>query len=87
MDTHSLCDGGGKALALAGYSETQIQKMGQWKSATFKEYIRDELASYASGMSKAMKQRFNHINMALGAFVDFDNVTRNMVKQEYTSAA
>ena len=39
IDTHSLCSGGANALALSGYSDTQIQKMGRWKGATFKEYI------------------------------------------------
>ena len=28
IDTHSLCSGGANALALSGYSNTQIQKMG-----------------------------------------------------------
>ncbi len=39
IDTHSLRSGGANALALLGYSNTQIQKMGQWKGATFKECI------------------------------------------------
>jgi hypothetical protein len=28
IDTHLLCSGGANALSLAGYSDTQIQKMG-----------------------------------------------------------
>ena len=40
IDTHSLQSGGANALALSGYSDTKIQKMGRWKGATFKEYIR-----------------------------------------------
>jgi hypothetical protein len=28
INTHFLCSGGANALALAGYSDTQIQKMG-----------------------------------------------------------
>jgi len=55
VDTHLLRGGGANALALSGYSETAIQKMGRWKGATFKEYIREELANYADGMSPAMK--------------------------------
>jgi hypothetical protein len=43
IDTHSLWPGGANALSLAGYSDRQIQKMGRWKGATFKEYIREEL--------------------------------------------
>ncbi len=34
INTHSLCSGGANALALAGYLDTQIQKMGQWHRAT-----------------------------------------------------
>ncbi len=55
INTHSLRSGGANALALAGYLDTQIQKMGWWRGATFKEYIREELACYATGMSKDMK--------------------------------
>ncbi len=39
INSHSLCSGGANALALVGYSDTQIQKMGRWCGATFKEYI------------------------------------------------
>ena len=42
INTHSLRSGGANALALAGYSDTQIQKRGRWRGATFKEYIREE---------------------------------------------
>jgi hypothetical protein len=57
INTHSLRSGGGNALALAGYSDTQIQKMGCWRRVTFKEYIREELACYARGMSCNMKHK------------------------------
>ena len=70
IDTHSLRSGGANALALAGYSDTQIQKMGRWRGATFKEYIRNELSLYAEGMSKAMKRRFNFVNIAHGTMRD-----------------
>ena len=56
VDTHSLRIGGATVLALAGYTDTQIQKMGRWRSATFKEYVRSELAGYSMGMSKAMRK-------------------------------
>ena len=51
-------------MALAGYSDTQIQKMGRWRRATFKEYIREELACYTTGMSIDMKRKFNFVNIA-----------------------
>jgi hypothetical protein len=38
INTHSLRSGGANALALVRYSDTQIQKMGRWRGATFKEY-------------------------------------------------
>jgi hypothetical protein len=56
IDTHSLRSGGANALSLSGYSDTQIQKMGQWQGATFKEYIQEELACFSEGISKSMKK-------------------------------
>ena len=70
VDTHSLRMGGANALALAGYSDTQIQKMGRWRGATFKEYIRDELACFSVGMSKDMSRRFGFVNVAAGLMTD-----------------
>ena len=87
VDTHSLRSGGANALCLAGYEAHQIQKMGRWWGATFKEYIRDELASYASGMSRAMKQKFNFVNVASGAFADMVDVTRSTIGQGYAAPA
>jgi hypothetical protein len=70
VNTHSLRSGGANALALAGYSDAQIQKMGIWKGATFKEYIREELACFATGMSMDMKRKFNFVSIAGNAFYD-----------------
>jgi hypothetical protein len=73
LDTHSLRSGGANQLAEAGYSEMQIQKMGRWRGDTFKEYIREELACFSAGMSKAMKKTFKFVNItgsAQGAMVD-----------------
>ncbi len=70
INTHSLQSGGANALALAKYSDTQIQKMGRWRGATFKEYIREELACYARGMSPDMKRKFNFVNIAGNAFTE-----------------
>jgi hypothetical protein len=50
VDTHSLRSGGVNALALNGYSDWEIQKMGCWRSVTFKEYIQNELHCYTIGM-------------------------------------
>ena len=70
INTHSLRGGGACALALAGYSDTQIQKMGRWKGATFKEYIREELYCYSEGMSRGMKNMFGFVNIAGGVCHD-----------------
>jgi hypothetical protein len=51
INTHLLQSGGANALSLAGYLDTQIHKMGRWRGATFKEYIREELACFSEGMS------------------------------------
>ncbi len=70
IDTHSLRSGGANALALSGYTDTQIQKMGRWKGATFKEYIREELACYSAGMSTNMKRNFKFDNVSGNAYHD-----------------
>ena len=84
IDTHSLRMGGANALALSGYSDTQIQKMGRWRGATFKEYIREEMHSYSIGMSTKMKHKFGFVNIAAGAFVD---ITDTVVVMDYQNAA
>jgi hypothetical protein len=68
LDTHSLQSGGANALSLAGYSDTQIQKMGRWRRATFKEYTRKELACFSDGMSTSMKKQFEFVNVSGNAF-------------------
>ncbi len=70
IDTHSLRSGGTNALALCGYSDTQIQKMGRWRGKTFKEYIRENLSIFASGMSKDMKRVFQYVNIEGHAYYD-----------------
>ena len=80
IDTHSLRIGGACALALSGFSDTQIQKMGRWRGATFKEYIREELSIYSEGMSKAMKKKFGFVNIAAGVYHD---VTASCVMNDY----
>ena len=83
IDTHSFRSGGANALSLAGYSDREIQKMGRWRSATFKEYIREELHSFSDGMSTSMKRKFNFVNIAGGVFHD---VTSYIITQPYATA-
>jgi len=84
VDTHSLRSGGANALSLSGYSDREIQKMGRWRSATFKEYIREELACFSQGMSTNMKRKFNFVNIAGGVYTD---VTTTVVALPYPTSA
>jgi hypothetical protein len=83
VDTHdSLRSRGANALALSGYSDTQIQKMGRWKGTRFKEYIREELACYSAGMSSnsKMKRNFKFVNISGTAYND---VTGKCLEEDY----
>jgi hypothetical protein len=80
IDTHSLRSGGANTHLLAGYSDTQIQKMGQWQGATFKEYIREELVCFSTGMSTSMKRKFNFMNIAGNTF---NTITNALIDLEY----
>jgi hypothetical protein len=77
INTHSLRSGGANALALSGYSDTQIQKMGRWRGATFKEYVRNKLACFSSGMSRDMKTKFGFVNVLGNAFSDITDACIN----------
>ena len=83
VDTHSLRSGGANALSLSGYSDREIQKMGRWRSATFKEYIREELHCFSDGMSTKMRQKFNFVNISGGVFHD---VTASIIMQPCTTS-
>ena len=76
IDSHSLRAGGANSLSLAGFSEHEIQIMGRWRSATFKEYISDQLSSFTDGMAKAMSKTFQFVNIAAGTLTD---VTASLV--------
>jgi hypothetical protein len=54
--------------------------MGRWRGATFKEYIREELACFSEGMSQSMKTTFDFINIAGNAF---NIITDNLLDREY----
>ncbi len=69
-------------MALLGYSDTQIQKMGGWKGATFKEYIHEELACYSAGMTTNMKRNFKFVNISGNAYHD---ITTKCVEEDYNT--
>jgi hypothetical protein len=57
--------------------DRQNQKMGRWRGATFKEYIRNELACFLSGMSRDMKTKFGFVNVSGNAFSDITDACIN----------
>ena len=65
VDTHSLRAGGACALKLAGYSDTDIKKMGRWrpKSTSFLEYIWEQLSTFSAGMAANMSRIARFTNM------------------------
>ena len=65
VDTHSLHSGGACALALAGYKDREIMKMGRWSptSTSFMEYIQQQLSTFSAGMSANMSKVAMFTNM------------------------
>jgi hypothetical protein len=53
--------------------------MGRWKGATFKEYIREELACYMAGMMKNMKQNFKFVYVLGNSYHD---VTATCIEED-----
>ncbi len=80
IDTHSLRRGGANAQLLARYSGTQIQKMGRWGVAMFKEYIWEELACFSEGMSCSMKQKLQFVNVSGNLF---NTITDDLISTDY----
>jgi hypothetical protein len=77
VDTHSLRSGGANALALAGCLDTQTKKMGCWRGATFKEYVRNKPACFSSGMFRDMKKKIGFVNVSGNAFSDITDACIN----------
>ena len=73
IDTHSLRLGGACALKMAGYSDTDIKKMGRWapKSTSFLEYIQQQMSTFSAGMAANMSRIARFTNME-GAVVAED---------------
>ena len=54
----------------------------------FKEYVREQIASFSEGMAKNMKQKFNFVNVAAGAYSDIVDVrTKSVLVTEFNTAA
>ena len=87
IDTHSLRCGGANALALAGYSDRHIQKLGRWRGETFKEYVKEQLSGFSEGMSRSMKKMFGFVNVEGGVYHDVTNTVMAMPYQNTGAAA
>ena len=46
----------------------------------FEEYIREELACYARGMSRDMKQKFNFVNITGNAFTQINDELLHVIE-------
>lgn len=62
---HSIRSGGAIAMFMSGISTVIVQRIGQWSSEAFLEYIRDQLESFTSRVSQKMIEvsDFHHINV------------------------
>jgi hypothetical protein len=56
--------------------------MGRWRGATFKEYIREELACYARNMSRDMKRKFKFVNIAGNAFTEIPHTELHVIESD-----
>jgi len=56
---------------------TLRSKKWDWRRATFKEYVRNELACFSSGMSRDMKTKFGFVNVSGNAFSDITDACIN----------
>ena len=56
--------------------------MGRWHGATFKEYIREELACYTHNISRDMKPKFNFVNIAGNTFTDIPDEDLRIVEPD-----
>ena len=73
------------------FSDTEIQKMGRWRSDTFKEYITEGLAVFSEGMSSKMKTKhFQFVNVQGGVDSDVNavvDVTSALLNSPYEVTA
>ena len=63
VGTHSLRAGGAVRLAVAGYSDVLIKKLGRWSSGTFEKYIQPHIAPLTAGAARRMAQPLRYYNV------------------------
>ncbi len=56
---HSIRSGGAMAMFLSGVATQIIQRVRRWESDAFMEYIREQVESFAIGVSKKLSNRTN----------------------------
>jgi len=56
VSSHSLRAGGALAMHLGGSSVQQIKIQGRWKSATFENYIHEQISAFSAGLSTKMSR-------------------------------
>ena len=60
---HSIRSGGAMAMFLSGTSVVVIQRVGQWSSEVFLEYIREQVETFTLHVSKNMIQFEEFFNL------------------------
>ena len=63
IGSHSLRAGGAMALKLHDYPDTTIQKLGRWSSATWLDYIHNQIAHISHGVAKSMSEQLPFVNI------------------------
>lgn len=63
IGTHSLRAGGAVRLAVAGYADTTIKKLGRWSGETFLKYIQPHIAPITAGCARRMAQPLRFFNV------------------------
>ena len=63
IGSHSLRAGGAMALKLHDYPDTTIQKLGRWSSATWLQYIHNQIAHISHGVAQKMSKTQPYINI------------------------
>ena len=64
VGVHSLRAGGAMAMKLTDHSDTTIKKYGRWSSNTWLDYIHNQIAHLAKGVSTLMSTKITFINVA-----------------------
>jgi hypothetical protein len=73
IGSHSIRASGAMALKLNGIDDTMIQKLGRWRSETFRRYISPQLANLTVGLASVMTNILTIFNTASTTLVPDSN--------------